>query len=143
MGITDSREIPPEDMVPSEFPSNCDWARPSILAVVWAFYRSPYFMVRLHSFSANPRSRVVFLEIRFDFDAVNRGTKHRTSALEIELSPKHLCMTVKSTEVPFSAKKRWMHGHIHRPKWKKFGTWACKGLLLRQVHEEVFEVMES
>jgi hypothetical protein len=133
--------LQPADLLPKELPAACEWARPSIVSVIGAFYLSRYFQVQPGTLSSNYLPGAV--EITFDLIAVNRGTSHRHGKLTVEVSPKHLCITVKSIEVPFNAKKRWMHGYTHRPKWKKFGTWACKGLLLRQVHEEVFEVMES
>lgn len=136
------QELLPEDLLPAaKFPADCVWARPSILAVLWAFHRSQYFMINFgHS---TGRSKFGVIELKFDLIAVNRGMKHRNGELHVEVSPKHLSISIKSTEVPFNASKKWMHGYGHRPKWKKFGTWACNGLLQRQVREEVFEVMES
>jgi len=132
-------ELLPQDIFPLEkLPEVCRWAHNSILSVMWAFYRSRYFMLRAGAGFENFGRRTTI-----EIIAVNRGMHHRISQMVVEVSIYHLKITIQSTEIPVTVQKRWHHGYTKRPKWKKFGTYACNALFQRQLREEVFEVMES
>ena len=150
--ITDELELP-EDVLPlSVLHESCKWAYKPIIAVMYAFHRNKYFKLLPNSQTitiGNPFGREFYFRIHYE----NNNKFSFVDRLRIAVSDKGLRITIESQNGGFSPfYKEWRRPKYRsakksknsrrRPKWRKFGAFACSRLLQYHNLEDIKHVME-
>ena len=131
---------------------NCMWAHAPLLAVLQAFSRSSYFTISYLSHDMKLSRGRGGQSYIFEIHPGNIHSRKHRSSLVAEMSYSHLRVTVESRAdlrpagvseaVQFKVHKEWRRGYARRPKWRKFGFYACLSLKQHYALKDAEHVME-